>query len=560
MRYERTLLILLLLAVAIPRAAFVLRSDEGVVAAPIVDDGFYNMTVARNIAAGLGCTFDGVDTTTGFHPLVILIAAPVFWLTGGGTTTPLRIILAVYLLASVALAWLLYRVVRRLGGPRTALAALVLFATSPIAGIYLNTMNGCDTVFGGILLLATTWYYLARVRPNPDAPTKRYVALGLLAGSLGLARLDLGFYAAALGVELLLRRRAFPKLAAYAVAGMLAVSPWIAFNVMMTGRPLPDNGRAVTLISRATAALEMQLAEPGLIESLSRGIPALSDDANPYPNDDPPPGFRGAMTKHAALSLLNETPVTSLPLAWSAAFAPGASAFRRDGWPYYASIALTLALALCLVARRRVVRESGALDGLGWLVAGSVLVFFAYPLVVFGQWFFGRYYFPPVLVTLLLTPAIAAAISRGARWGAWRTTCAVALFVVPFACSSVPALLEPMARPFYSQARALADRLPKTAVIGAIQAGHLGFFCPQRVVNLDGKVSSAAHRALAERRVLAFAREAGVNVVTEWPSLISLMVVKRSSPALAARLQRVDPPPGGPPMNAYGWATYLFRP
>ena len=38
----------------------------------LVDDAFYSMKIARNIAAGLGTTFDGIHPTNGFQPLWVL--------------------------------------------------------------------------------------------------------------------------------------------------------------------------------------------------------------------------------------------------------------------------------------------------------------------------------------------------------------------------------------------------------------------------------------------------------------------------------------------------------
>jgi len=561
MRHERLLLLLLLLLVVVPRASFVLRSAEGVVAIPIVDDGYYNMTVARNIATGRGFTFDGTAVTTGFHPLVVLIAAPVFALFGGGTTEPLRIILAVYTGLGTLLAWMIFRVVRRLTGPGPALVAILIYATAP--GVLVNTLNGCDTVIGGVLLLATIWYYIAALRAEADPPAVRYLALGILAGSLGLARLDLGFFAAALGVDLLLVRRRRGPLR----PGRLALFAGGGFNLAVTNRPLPDNGRAVTLISRAIAPMEVRLGENGLLRTLGGGQGPSMEGLEPYPDDRPPPAFYRTMVAHAGLALLRETPITGVADALASL---SVRQMRRLGWnrladrlgavgfPLLCSLGLAALWLVLLWFRRARIRELASLRAILFLLPSGLLLFLAYPLVVFGQWFFGRYYFPLTIVALLFTAAFGRALA--ARWTPVRIAWLVLVFVGAFLLNTGPSLLHPVPRNFYRQAERIRDVLPQTTVIGAVQTGHLGFFCPQPVVNLDGKVNGQAYRALEERRVLSYARRHGVQVITEWPALMDLLVVKRSVPEQASRLARMEPPPSWPESsNENGWATWLLE-
>jgi hypothetical protein len=86
------------------------------------DDGYYFLTVARNIAAGRGITVDGVHWTTGFQPLWAAVCAVAFAL------APDRGALALVYIASFACwlggAWLLVRFVRAArGGDPSPLAA-----------------------------------------------------------------------------------------------------------------------------------------------------------------------------------------------------------------------------------------------------------------------------------------------------------------------------------------------------------------------------------------------------------------------------------------------------
>lgn len=70
---------LLLLALAVPVLchAFLLDGEGGPLPLRLDDDAFYYLTIARNIVAGEGVTFDGLAPTNGFHPLWLTILLPV---------------------------------------------------------------------------------------------------------------------------------------------------------------------------------------------------------------------------------------------------------------------------------------------------------------------------------------------------------------------------------------------------------------------------------------------------------------------------------------------------
>jgi len=568
-RHERLLLLLLLVGVILPRATFLFRQDEGVVAIPVLDDGFYNLTIARNIATGKGFTFDGTGVTTGFHPLVVLVAVPVFALCGGGTLMPLRIILTFYVLLGILLAWMIYRLVRHLAGPGPGLAALLMYATASGTGVLLNTLNGCDSVIGGVLLITTVWYYLTRVRCEADPPVRRYLVVGFLGGSLGLARLDLGIFAAFLGLDLfLVRMRCRPlrigRLAGFGLTGLATVIPWVVFNLAMTGRPLPDNGRAVTMISRATAPYEVRLGEGGLLRTIGGNLTPSLAGAEPYDDDRPPASFYRTMVAHAVLAYLHDTPHTGIASTLGTLLERGldiaglkawSTSLRRTGFHLILNLCLAGLLLILLLLRHRRLADLPALRQVWFLLPAGIILFLAYPLVVFGAWFLGRYYFPLALITLIYTPVFATLLWRS--WTPGRVALFSGVFIGAFLLDTAPGLLNPVPRNFYNQARRIATHLPENAVIGAVQAGHLGFFCPQRVINLDGKVSTAAYRALAERRVLEYARSRGVRYITDWPMLVELLILLRSDPADRARMVRLEPPPASPEScSPLGWVTY----
>src|SRR4051812_50229191 len=58
-----------------------------------VEDGFYTLSVARQIGIGGGITIDGHTATNGFQPLWAFLVAPLAALTGGDRIGTLRLAL-----------------------------------------------------------------------------------------------------------------------------------------------------------------------------------------------------------------------------------------------------------------------------------------------------------------------------------------------------------------------------------------------------------------------------------------------------------------------------------
>ena len=85
---------------------FALQDEVRHLLTRIVDDASYYMTIARNVAAGRGLTFDGIHPTNGFHPLWLVTLVPLVPLRG----TPETMIRLVGLLqtALLSLAYLVF--------------------------------------------------------------------------------------------------------------------------------------------------------------------------------------------------------------------------------------------------------------------------------------------------------------------------------------------------------------------------------------------------------------------------------------------------------------------
>ena len=93
--------------------------------------------------------------------------------------------------------------------------------------------------------------------------------------------------------------------------------------------------------------------------------------------------------------------------------------------------------------------------------------------------------------------------------------------------------------------------LPPDARLGAFQAGTLAWFTGGGVTNLDGKVSSAAYRALADGRLHEYLRLSGVTHVIDW-EWVFMRLCLRHAPSGSLHVERLAP-------GAHAYEGTLFR-
>lgn len=191
------------------------------------DDAFYYFQVARNVANGLGATFDGINLTNGFHPLWMLVCIPVFSLAKFDLFLPLRLLALISAALNTTAGILLYRLLKKyLSQGVAALTALIwVFTPSFHMLIIQRGMETSISAFFLVLLL----FLVNRWRDDPALPPKKSVLLGLVAGLAILARLDNVFVVLLVGVwfvmgtaSVYLRTVAVGDLALIFASGMLS--------------------------------------------------------------------------------------------------------------------------------------------------------------------------------------------------------------------------------------------------------------------------------------------------------------------------------------------------
>lgn len=233
-----------------------------------VDDFFYYLVVAKNLALHGASTFNGLQATNGYHPLWLLTIALLYKI--------FRTQLSFFVALSV-LIWLLvcgsYRALRRtqlsLGiegdaGLAWALLSITCMAVLARSGMEVGLALFCLSLF---------WERMATQPLERQTPAAAFVS-GLLASALMLSRLDASLVVAAYGGLTLIapsgaRRTAFRKIF-YFSAGLLPVAIYFAINRIEFGTMLPISGIAKNLKSTwfPSASTVSILGVPRLINFL----------------------------------------------------------------------------------------------------------------------------------------------------------------------------------------------------------------------------------------------------------------------------------------------------
>ena len=411
-----------------------LRPHALILKYPFIEDAYYAFSVSRNLAGGNGLTIDGDTWTNGFQPLTTILNSLVFLLPLDDSTS-LRAILLVQWIILVATAALIGLIVRTYlasaPGVRFAFGAGFL---SYLGSFYvINTsLNGLET--GAVLFgYAALWRF---IQVKGVTSIRNAAWCGLIAGLLGLVRIDSLLVIAVMLVGILLTAGILRAMTTAVVAGGV-VLPWLVYGFVLTGNWVPTSGRAQTAVEFSSFRLE-------------RLLEALSATGFPW-----------------------------LPLS---TIVPGASILIR--------LALAALLLGCFLWLRHRVPSSdltrrtelfAVLLGLGVLILATY-----YSITSFAFWFYGRYAAPLALLTAFLLAVVTVIAGKSVIAAA-----SVGLTIVAVAASAahwLPGLYQENSM-YTEQVALVHETVPADELVSATQTGTLGFFRP-RTVNLDGKVNA----------------------------------------------------------------------
>src|SRR5262249_24305018 len=221
----RTVLLVLAVICSLGLLSLAFRNTGVVFDLPLTEDGYYTLTVARNIARGVGFSVDGRTLTNGFQPLWGIVSSLFFLVTGEHKELLIRLVLLASALLAILSAFLWSRLAAGMLGVEGGLYRICFIV------IYLSSFqllaqhfNGLETGLVLVLQAVLGLYWCSA----GDPPLRRSVALGLMIGVLVVARIDTGIFAVLLALEMLWRGRRDVGPAFVAAVVMTAMATLIA--------------------------------------------------------------------------------------------------------------------------------------------------------------------------------------------------------------------------------------------------------------------------------------------------------------------------------------------
>ncbi len=216
---------------------------------PVSEDGFFSMTVARNIANGNGVTIDGTNLTNGFQPLFTFISTPIFSIENKLLSVRLLIILQVIILGLTA--YLLGHFISdylKQSFPKIDNSFHYLVSLLYISGqtIIIKHLNGLETGFYMLMIVLTGYYFFKFYQDN----WKSNLMLGLLLGLTVLTRIDFAFFVVIFVLVLFIfdksstLRKRLSKTIVISMTALVVSLPWWIYNYTVFGSVMPISGQA----------------------------------------------------------------------------------------------------------------------------------------------------------------------------------------------------------------------------------------------------------------------------------------------------------------------------
>jgi len=453
--------------------------DEQRLLKSISEDGYLMMTIARNMALGLGMsTADGTIPTNGTQPLTTFLWAGAYWLEGGDKVqTLIWIILMQFMFASLT-AFLLWQFGRQVLQQRpnsdkmASLAAATWYASPAIAP---HTINGLET---GLYGLAVLWVTMILVSAPTKPWTLRYsVWLGLLLGITFWIRNDAAFliFAACL-MHIFIggswqSREISQRLLSVNVMGLTSVLvalPWLIYNQIHFGSIMPISGQSQSL---------------GI--EFGQNLPALS-------------------------STLVERFLVFLPIPYQN---------LPNKLPFVLAYTVFLLGIIVMLPRLWSQLQSPKEHRLFVLVSLSLLVFCGFYGLYFGaSYFLDRYFllFSPFFA--LLWAAIVVWAWQAVPWQVVRYGFTL-LFITAILGFSVRHYHKGHQQAHFQFVEWVQQHVTKDDWVGAEQTGTLGYFY-NRTMNLDGKVNPEALSARKREEMFKYAIDKQIEYLVDWVWII----------------------------------------
>lgn len=473
------LFVVLALIAVLSAMSLPLRPLHRVPEYPLSEDGYYSLTVSRNVALGKGFTVGDGTPTNGFQPLFAFLCVPIFWATQGDRYSSLRLLLVLHLAFWILTAYFVGLIARDMMFPKPQFGPTWMFWFA--FSLYLVNIpafcrhfNGLET--GCVLFLhAATWRYY---QLTPFTHLRHYLFLGAILGLAVLARIDSSFLVVIIYLFFLVRSPNDHSLKSFFVASVIPATallvslPWWLYNLIWFHSLMPVSGQAFF----------------GTYVSLSRVLLAMTELT------------KTALPIHP-LSFMGSTAVIARIVMFLAMLVLAAVVFRRTpaNGREWESSRRTFYFGMCY-----------------GLFLVSLMLYYAF--FSGTTWFFPRYFAPACLLTTIIVSFIVGRLTRYSAIATCLMILLAAFFAAYIGCIHSDRLRSSPGRSLlYRDQLALVNTyVPESDRIAAYQTGTLGFF-RDHVTNLDGKVNQEAlHLKAHPDKLRAYVLSRNITWFCDW--------------------------------------------
>lgn len=473
-RHVLSLLFLLALALA-ARIRITLLDFNSLLTSYLTDDAFYYFKIAANIFSMHRITYDGEQLSNGFHPLWLLLIAPLYTPANAGIDFVMRVQWLMLLLQLLTVVALYMTLVRLRAGWWCAFVVTAVFC---VHSTFIDMqMNGLETSLNSLMLLLLFNAYLSVFLDN-NASLWRYGFFGLMTGLAFLTRTDNAICVLLIVAAILWKTKnnyltVWPRLFFSGVIAIGIAAPWLIWNQMNFGSLIQGSGK---------------------VETILWGEPHFSWQATAYAALLTPMRMYSQLQDFAKLFI---SPYVGYELA-SLSF-----------------IVLWIISVFIVIFRKNTDKKIVA------MVTFSSAVIFVFCYHAGIRSFVRIWYFVPVgMMYLLMISGIAMLASE--KFNADKTINPVNSLLLVWLLSVV-VLHSPLKLPSVAHERSahflVADWLntntSPTAVIGSMNSGILSYLTERKVVNLDGVVDQRSMQAHWKKRQAAYIQERGINYLVD---------------------------------------------
>ncbi len=461
----------------------VVLGEDAVAQFFITEDGYLMLTIARNMATGLGMTVsEGTIATNGVQPLATFIFTIPYLITDGDKLDSLVGIILISAAISVAAFFVLQRFAQMVIAPYTedriwSWLVATLWFVGPL--LLLHSMNALETGLYTLMVLVTLLQFGRILEKGADSTFRDRLLLGAICGITFLARIDGAFLVVAVFLvwgfyELLSLRLKFMqvvfRLFPPGILSLVFAAPWLVYNKLLYGSLTPISG--ISQSHGAGFGSNLPLLPSRLFEYL---FPML-----PVPTEWEQTGVAIVAFWLIVIAILGTFVFTAL---------------RNPG----RSRLVVLAYVLYAVS-----------------LAAYYSLYFGAPH------FLSRYMAP--LAPLLIVATIAVGL-RLADWSDGRVNQPVlhvlGVLAIVMSLGLLGRLLIPgvKAQGHFQVVDWVQENVPEDVWVGAVQTGTLGYW-RDRTINLDGKVNPNALRALEEEGdVFNYVLGSEIQYIADWSGI-----------------------------------------